>query len=432
MNSNDRSIVGLVTVAHAMVHTYELSIPVLIPIWLTEFSVIDVGLAQFPVNEATVGALVTVGFALFGLGALPSGVLVDRIDARLLITACLVGMGASFLLLAVSPTPAVIGLAMAVWGIAASVYHPSGLSLISRGVEQRGSAFAYHGMAGNVGIAVGPLLTILLLLAFDWRVVVAILALPAAFAAIYAFRADIDERAAVAATDGSGESPGDGDSRAGGGVDSLGDFLTQSRHLFAGAFVVVFAVTLCSGLYYRGVLTFLPELLDNLEIAALAPVEFGGRTLQPSRYIYVGLLMVGVGGQFVAGKLTDRGRPEFGILGGFAALAVVALLFLPAAALGLPALLVASALLGFFLFFVQPFYQASVAEYTPAGSRGLSYGFTYLGVFGVGALGATLAGTMLTFFAPQQLFVVLAGLATVAAGLGTYLVTRAPSSPAGT
>ncbi|SEO10271.1 Sugar phosphate permease [Halorientalis persicus] len=432
MNSNDRSIVGLVTVAHAMVHTYELSIPVLIPIWLTEFSVIDVGLAQVPVNEATIGALVTVGFALFGLGALPSGVLVDRIDARVLITACLVGMGASFLLLAVSPTPAVIGLAMAVWGVAASVYHPSGLSLISRGVEQRGSAFAYHGMAGNVGIAVGPLLTILLLLAFDWRVVVAILALPAALAALYAFRADIDERAAVAATDGSGESGDDGDSRAGGGVDSLGDFLSQSRHLFAGAFVVVFAVTLCSGLYYRGVLTFLPELLDNLAIAALAPVEFGGRTLQPSRYIYVGLLMVGVGGQFVAGKLTDRGRPEVGILAGFGALAVIALLFLPAAALGLSALLVVSALLGFFLFFVQPFYQASVAEYTPAGTRGLSYGFTYLGVFGVGALGATLAGTMLTFFAPQQLFVVLAGLAAVAAGLGIYLVTRAPSTAVGT
>jgi MFS family permease len=430
VNSNDRSIVGLVTVAHAMVHTYELSIPVLIPIWLTEFSVIDVGLAQFPVNEATVGALVTVGFALFGLGALPSGVLVDRVDARVLITACLVGMGASFLLLAVSPTPAVIGLAMAVWGVAASVYHPSGLSLISRGVEQRGSAFAYHGMAGNVGIAVGPLLTILLLLAFDWRVVVAILAVPAALAALYAFRADIDERAAVAAADG-GDGSTDGNSRAGGGVDSLGDFLSQSRHLFAGAFVVVFAVTLCSGLYYRGVLTFLPELLDNLEIAALAPVEFGGRTLQPSRYVYVGLLMVGVGGQFVAGKLTDRGRPEFGILAGFGALAVVAVLFLPAAALGLPALLVVSALLGFFLFFVQPFYQASVAEYTPAGTRGLSYGFTYLGVFGVGALGATLAGAMLTYFAPQQLFLALAGLAVVAAGLGTYLVTQAPSTAVG-
>jgi hypothetical protein len=73
-----------------------------------------------------------------------------------------------------------------------------------------------------------------------------------------------------------------------------------------------------------------------------------------------------------------------------------------------------------------------VAEYTPAGTRGLSYGFTYLGVFGVGALGATLAGTMLTFFAPQQLFVALAVVAAVGAGFGTYLVTRAPSTAVGT
>ena len=424
VNSNDRSIVALVMVAHAMVHTYELSIPVLVPIWLAEFTVIDLGVLQVPVNEATLGGLVAVGYGLFGLGALPSGVLVDRLDARLLITGCLVGMGASFLVLAVSPSPVGIGLALAVWGIAASIYHPSGLSLISRGVEKRGSAFAYHGMAGNVGIAVGPLLTILLLVAFDWRLVAGFLAVPAAIAAAYATSVDIDERAAVAAADGGG------DDRAGSGVDSVGEFLASARTLFASAFVVVFAVTFFSGLYYRGVLTFLPELLRD--VPALTPVELAGRTYEPGDYLYVGLLMVGVLGQYVAGKLTDRGRPEYGILAGFGALAVVALLFLPAAAIGLGALLPAAALLGFFLFFVQPFYQASVAEYTPANARGLSYGFTYLGVFGVGALGAVVAGTMLTYFSADQLFLVLAGLAACASGLGAYLVTRAPSTAVGT
>lgn len=424
MNSNDRSIVGLVMVAHAMVHTYELSIPVLVPIWLSEFAVIDLGLTQFPVNEATLGGLVAVGYGLFGLGALPSGVLVDRLDARLLITACLVGMGTSFLVLAIAPSPVYIGLALAIWGVAASVYHPSGLSLISRGVEQRGSAFAYHGMAGNIGIAVGPLLTILMLIALDWRLVAGLLTIPAAIAAVFAVRVDIDERAAVTATDGGG------DDRAGSGVESLGEFLATARTLFASAFAVVFAVTFFSGLYYRGVLTFLPKLLHD--IPALTPVEIGSQTYEPGDYVYVGLLMVGVLGQYVAGKLTDRGRPEYGILAGFGALAIVALMFLPAAGFGLAALLPVAALLGFFLFFVQPFYQASVAEYTPPGARGLSYGFTYLGVFGVGALGAVVAGTMLTYFSADQLFVVLAGLAACASGLGAYLVTRAPSSAAGT
>lgn len=418
MNSNDRSIVGLVTVAHAMVHTYELSIPVLVPIWLAEFSTIDLGLTQFPVNTATIGALVAVGYGLFGIGALPSGVLVDRIDARLLITVCLAGMGGAFLLLAVSPTPFFIGIALALWGVAASVYHPSGLSLISRGVEQRGSAFAYHGMAGNVGIAVGPLLTTLLLVVLDWRAVVAILTVPAAAAAAFAIRVDIDERAAVSAA---GSVADGGDSRSN-SVGSLAEFVTTSRTLFASAFVVVFAITFFSGLYYRGVLTFLPELLRD--VPALAPVDIAGRTYEPGDYLYVALLMVGVLGQYVAGKLTDRGRPEFGIVGGFTALAVIAVLFLPAAATGLPALLAVSALLGFFLFFVQPFYQATVAEYSPPDARGLSYGFTYLGVFGVGALGAVVAGTMLTYFSAEQLFVVLAVLGVCGAGLGGYLVRR--------
>ncbi|WP_246988515.1 MFS transporter [Halorientalis marina] len=432
MNSNDRSIVGLVMMAHAMVHTYELSIPVLVPIWLAEFEVIDLFFVQLPVNAATVGGLVAIGYGLFGIGALPSGVLVDRVDSRPLITACLVGMGVSFVLLALSPTALVVGLALAVWGVAASVYHPSGLSLISRGVEERGSAFAYHGMAGNAGIAVGPLVTILLLVALDWRLVAGLLAVPAAVAAAFAVRIDIDERAAVA-TDGGrdatddadGES--DGDDRSETSVDSLADFLTTSKTLFASAFAVVFAVTFFSGLYYRGVLTFLPELLRDVE--ALAPVVFGGRTFEPGDYLYVALLMVGVGGQYVGGKLTDRGRPEFGLAAGYGALGVIALLFVPATEFGLAALLPIAALLGFFLFFVQPFYQASVAEYSPPEARGLSYGFTYLGVFGVGALGALLAGTMLTYFSPGELFVVLGALGFGGAALGGYLVIRDPAVP---
>jgi MFS family permease len=404
--------------AHAMVHTYELSIPILIPIWLAEFDIINLGVTQFAVTEASLGVLVAVGYGLFGVGALPSGILVDRLDARLLITGCLLGMGLSFLVLAVAPSPVGIGVALVVWGVAASVYHPAGLSLISRGVQKRGSAFAYHGMAGNLGIAVGPLVTILLLLVLDWRLVVAVLAVPGAITALYAVRVDIDERAAVTETDG-------GDDRAGSGVSSLGEFIASTKTLFASAFIVVFAVTFFSGLYYRGVLTFLPELLRD--IPALSPVEFGGREFEPGDYLYVGLLMVGILGQYSAGKLTDRYRPEIGILAGFGALAVVSVLFLPAASMGLPVLLVGSAVLGFFVFSVQPFYQASVAEYTPPGKRGLSYGFTYLGVFGVGAIGAVIAGTLLTYFSADQLFLVLAGLAACAAVLGAILVFWVPS-----
>lgn len=407
MNGNDRSIVGVAMLAHAMVHTYELSIPILVTIWLE----------QFAVTEATIGLVVAVGYAFFGLGALPGGVLADAYGSRTLIIACLLGMGGSFLALSIAPSVFVIALALLLWGVAASVYHPSGLSLISKGVSQRGTAFAYHGMAGNLGIALGPLATTLLLLFFDWRLVVGLLAVPAGIAAALALAVDFDETAAVEATDG-----GTPDARASGSVSSLSELFADSRRLFTGGFVAVFGIVMLSGLYYRGTLTFLPDMLGNQPM--FDPVQFAGRSLEPARYLYAGLLMVGVGGQYVGGKLTDRMETERGLAIAFAGLAAIALLFIPAMNAGLGPLLVASAVLGFALFVVQPFYQATVAEYTPAGMRGLSYGYTYLGVFGIGALGAAIAGSILTYFSASVLFLVLAAFAVVASLLAGVVLSR--------
>jgi MFS family permease len=436
VNRNDRAIVALVMLAHGMVHTYELSIPIFVSIWLTEFDVVNLGLTQVEVTAATLGLVVTAGYGLFGVGALPGGVLVDRVGSRRLIGVCLFGMAGAFVLLGLSPNLVVVTLALLLWGAAASVYHPAGLALISKGVEERGTGFAYHGIAGNVGIGLGPLVTAVLLLFLDWTTVAVLLSVPALVAGAYATRAEFDETAAVAA-DGSGESKADS------GVDSFAEFLGESKRLFAGGFVVVFLVVMCSGLYYRGVLTFLPNLLEGLDafepipLASLLPagladalgVEAGsGRTLQPERYFYSGLLIVGVLGQYAGGKLTDRIPVEWGLVASFGTLAVLAAVFLPVATLGLLPLLALGAVLGCFLFFIQPFYQATVAEYSPAGTRGLSYGFTYLGVFGVGALGGAIAGAILTYATPATLFATLAGFAVVGAGLGLYLVRR--SGPA--
>ncbi|AKU08848.1 MFS transporter [Haloferax gibbonsii] len=439
VNRNDRSIVALVMLAHGMVHTYELSIPIFVAIWLGEFASIDLGLATIPVTTASLGVMTGLGFALFGLGALPGGILVDRVGSKRLIVACLLGMAGSFVLLALSPNLVVVALALVVWGAAASVYHPAGLRLISTGVEERGTGFAYHGIAGNLGIGFGPFLTALLLLFFDWHLVAGVLALPALVAAALATRANFEEQAAVAATDGGDGSDTGGDDKAGAGVSSFAELVSQSKHLFAGGFALVFALVMFSGLYYRGVTTFLPDLLGSvigiepipvseLLPAALASGSAGGApTLDVELFVYAGLLTVGVFGQYVGGKLTDRIRTERGIVAGFGALAVIAVAFLPVASLGVGPLLAVCALLGFFLFMVQPFYQATVAEYTPAGLRGLSYGFTYLGVFGVGALGGAVAGYILTVADSTALFLVLAGFATAATLLGVTLLRRRPT-----
>ncbi|WP_226010857.1 MFS transporter [Halomicrobium salinisoli] len=405
MNDNDRSIVAFASLSHAIVHTYELSIPIFVVVWLTEF----------PVTRAVLGTVVAVGYALFGIGALPGGVLADRYGSHRVVTACLVGMGGSFLLLSLTQSVAAIALALGAWGLAASVYHPAGLALLSTGVEERGTGFAYHGMAGNAGIALGPLVTALLLLAFDWRLVAGLLAVPALLAVGYAAVAEFDETAAV---DGAEVADG-GETSDDGAPASLGEFVADSRALFTVGFTLALAVVLLNGLFYRGTLTFLPDVLGDYlpdvadSIGLFEPGSPMAEEFDLASYVYAGLLTVGIGGQYVGGKLTDRIPVTTGIAAVFGSLAVLAVLFVPAAEAGLLPLLSVSALLGFVLFAIQPLYQAAIAEYSPPGDRGLSYGFTYLANFGVGAAGAALAGVLLSVLDVGGTFLALAAIPAV-------------------
>lgn len=403
---------------HAMVHVYELSIPILMTVWLLEFST----------TAALLGTVVSVGYGLFGVGALPGGLLVDRYGSRTLVVACLAGMGASFLLLSAAPGVVGIAAALGVWGLSASVYHPAGLTLISNGVSERGRGFAYHGMAGNAGIAGGPLATAILLVAFEWQTVAILLAAPALLAAVVGLRIDFDPRAAVDA----GDTASDGGSADRGASTSLAGFVAESRALFTAGFALVFVIVSLDGLYYRGVLTFLPGLLGDFLTAAVGDVRPGifapdsplAEEFDLAGYLYAGLLTVGIGGQYVGGRLTERIEPDRGLILVLSALAAIAVAFVPTARLGLGGLLAASVVLGFTLFSIQPLTQATIAKYSVPDSRGLSFGYTYLAIFGVGALGAAVSGTVLTYASASVMFLVLAGFAVAAAALAVVLVTR--------
>lgn len=389
-------MVSLVGISHALVHTYELSLPILIGAWLIDPTI--------DVTRATLGIILAIGYGLFGIGALPSGVFVDTFGARRMIVLCLGGMAVSFVLLGMSAGAVTLTLALVMWGVFASIYHPSGLTLISTAANERGTVFAYHGIAGNLGIGLGPLVTILLLIAFDWRVVVVILAFPAALAAIYATRLSLDPRGRP---DGGTSTP------------STGELLTRTKLLFSSAFLGVFLLVILSGLYYRGVLTFLPDILRGFE--GFEPIFIGEHRFEPSEYFFVAMLMVGMLGQYIGGRLSDRVRPLRGIVGVFIVLAALAIVFVPLATLHLASFIVVGLLLGVFLFMIQPLYQAATADHTPRAARGLSYGYMYLGVFGIGAAGSAVAGLALTYADAGVLFLVFAIVAatgaTIAAGV---------------
>ncbi|MFB6283024.1 MAG: MFS transporter [Halobacteria archaeon] len=451
MDRREKAVLSLTMVTHGMLHVYELSIPLFITIWHR----------QFGASLATLGTVTAIGFGLFGLGALPGGALADRIGSKKLIVASLSGMSISFLGLSIARSVPEVTLALAAWGISASVYHPSGLSAISKEISNRGKGLALHGIAGNVGIGLGPLATTLLLLAAGWRTVAALLAVPAVAFAIYGFRMSV---ANPGSNDGSETSrditnygPDDSDqndgdqndgdqndgdqndgeinqdterntedrvseSGSGSNRDGVHGFLVNSKVLFSSLFVVVFTVAVFSGLYYRGITTFLPDLLSGSP--NVTDFTFHGLEIKPSRYIYSGLLTVGILGQYTGGYLSNRLPVEKGITVTYGCLGVITLALILVVNASLPILLVFTSLLGFFIFVGQPVYQASVAEYSPEETRGVSYGYTYLGVFGIGALGAAITGYILTFSNTTVLFLVLACFAFVSSASGLYLTLK--------
>jgi len=134
-------------------------------------------------------------------------------------------------------------------------------------------------MAGNAGIAFGPLATTASLVVLDWRTVVVALAIPALVGAVLALWAAFDETAVVEADSASGTDPADGadladgtDSTDGadptdspdetdgvpGGVSSLPEFLAGTRTLFVGAFVLVFLVMVSAVLTYGSTRLVIP------------------------------------------------------------------------------------------------------------------------------------------------------------------------------
>lgn len=421
MNSNDRGIVGFTMIGHSMFHLYELAIPLFIVYWLVAFDV----------SAAVIGTLVGGGLALIGVGAIVSGVLADEYGSKPLVTASILGMGGSFLLIGVSPRLEVLALALLVWGAASSLYHPAALSLLTRGTVERGTALAYHGAAGNVGTAIGPFVAAVLLTFVSWEWVAVSFVVPAIVAVMIAFRFNFDETAGVDASieesmgagpDSSSTDESKATTPSVDGVMDITGFLAQSKHLFTGGFVVAFAIMMVHGVYSRGVLSFLPEILAGLPL--FAPIPIGEETFEPSQYVFAGLLLLGAGGQYVGGKLTDRTQTEYALIGTYVVVVLVSLAFLPASNAGIVPMLIVCGVLGVTIYMSAPIRQALLAEYSAADVRGLSFGYFYLGVYGVGALGTSLAGIVLTYGSTGTFFVVFAAVAAVTIVLGGLLLTR--------
>ena len=79
------------------------------------------------------------------------------------------GMGVSCLVIALCQNKWQIGAALTLMGAFASIYHPVGIPMIVQGSERPGFVIGVNGLVGNLGIAIGASLSVLLATRYGWQ-----------------------------------------------------------------------------------------------------------------------------------------------------------------------------------------------------------------------------------------------------------------------
>jgi predicted MFS family arabinose efflux permease len=368
MRPADWTTVAVTGYLHALSHATLLSIPVFLTVW-----------SEFSVDPATLGLLAATAYACFGLSSLPFGYLADRRPSGPLLAVSAGGIAVSLVAVALSQDLVALAGSLGALGLAAGIYHPTGLSLISRRVRETGRGFGWHGMGGSLGIALGPAFVgVLLQAGWSWRLVAGLLTVPALVGLILLLASRVGR---------------DGDPPS--GTEPL-----PARALLTPGLVLILLVYMFAGIAYWGSLTFLPQTVGT------AP--------------YVGLLALGAVGQVIAGRLADRERSERLLLGMSLAAASILLAF-GVASSNPPAVL--AGLYGFLLFSLEPLQNVLVTNEAPWGRRGLAFGMTFLAVFGLGSIGSALGGFLIQGGNTPALFAILAAC-LAASGACAVLAAR--------
>jgi MFS family permease len=344
--ATERNVLVVAGIAHATTHFAELVYPTL--------AVVLAAQEGLPLEQVLGWSFA--GYLLFGLGALPAGLVADRIGARRVLLVGLAGMGVGLVLTGLAAPGMGIAIGLAVVGASASTYHPSGMGLITRTVSARGRALGVNGIFGNVGIALTPLLTQWLALPLGWRGALLASGVVVLLAAAVCAALPIEEPPpGRAATDG-----GHASGAPGGALLALG---------------VLAVCAMLGGISYRGNTLAQPAYFAE----RVSLVSFGVAT----SLVY----LVGIAGQYVGGLVADRYPLRWGYLA-FHAASLPALL-LVGVTWNLPLLAVA----GTFVFFslgMQPVENSLFAQLTPDRWRSTGYGLKFILTFGVGAVGVRL------------------------------------------
>lgn len=137
----------------------------------------------------------TLGVVLFGAAAPLAGWLADKYSRAILITVYPFGLSLGAMLAAFSSSTEMLGISLGVVGFFAAIYHPVGIAMITKRPGKVGLRLGINGVWGNMGVALAPILTGLLIAFADWRlgfIIPALMCLSFGISQLFAF-IELDE-----------------------------------------------------------------------------------------------------------------------------------------------------------------------------------------------------------------------------------------------
>jgi MFS family permease len=335
----------LISLGHMLTHWYPATCYLLLPL---------IG-RELDLSYTEIGFIMT---AMHGIGAvmsMPGGMLVDMVGKKgTLMALSLFWIGMPYALLSMTHSYWMMLACVSLVGIGNNLWHPAAIATLAhRYPTRKGLVLSLHGMGGNVGEAVAPLVAGTLLATLSWRTVVVINIVPGIIMAtlillyLGAFTVERNRGEATAPR-------------------HLGDYLNNFGQLFRNrALMLISTATGLRTLTQSGLLTFLPLYLAyelNYSPFAvgvcMAVMQLGGFIAAP-----------------VGGHLSDKlGRRRI-IMSGMTISGIMIVGMALAAKTFLFVVFVA--LVGFFLYAMRPALQAWAMDATPKNMGGSTVGLQF-------------------------------------------------------
>lgn len=373
-----RRDVWLISAGHGLTHWYPATFYLLLPIIGQELGL----------SYTQIGLIITVQFTAGAISNLPGGMIVDSIGRKgYLMALSLFWVGFPYALMAITTNFWMLLACVALVGIGNNIWHPAAIPTLAHEYpDRKGLVLSFHGMGGNLGEAIAPLVVGTLLTWFSWRTVVVLNVMPGLVMAVM-----ILLMLGALSMDRSGINAG-GDKR------RMKDYLRDCGTLLRNKALVLVSVSAAFRTMTQvGLNTFLPVYLSY---------ELGYSTLMIGAYV----TLIQVAG-FIAGPIGGHISDKMGrrrvvmsstVLSGAMILGMV---FSGSS----PLFVLFVALTGFFLYSMRPVLQAWVIECTPRHLAATGVGLQF-GILAVGAaISPALFGLIADHYSVYTAFYFLAG-----------------------